>query len=90
MARVGVAGELDRALRRLDVGEVDDAALRLRDDLLRDDDDVAVVEPAGPVGGGGEQRAEVVPCLDLRYPLEREDPELGHRRPVIRMPACAL
>ena len=43
-ARVGVAGELARLLRRLDVRERDDAALDLRDRLLRDDDDVAVLE----------------------------------------------
>ena len=33
--------------RRLDLVEPHDAALGLRDDLLRDDDDVAVLEPAG-------------------------------------------
>ena len=90
MAWVGVAGEFASTLRRLDAGQVDDAALRLRDGFLRDDDDVAVFEPAGAVGGGREQGAQVVSCLDLRYPLQREDAELGHRTPVIRRPACAL
>ena len=39
-----VAGELARPLRRLDVLDPHDAALGLRDRLLRDDDDVAVLE----------------------------------------------
>ena len=72
-----VAGELARALGRLDLGERDDAALRLRDGLLRDDDDVAVLEPARALGGVGEQRREVVALLDLREALERDDPELA-------------
>ena len=42
--RIPVAGERSSPLGRLDVGEADDPALRLRDDLLRDDDDVAVLE----------------------------------------------
>ena len=46
VTRVAVgAGELDRARGRLDVVERDDAALDLRDGLLRDDDDVARREP---------------------------------------------
>jgi len=33
---------------------------------------------------------KVVSRLDLRYPGEREDLQPAQRRPVIRMPACAL
>ena len=75
--------------RRLDPVEVDDAAFHLRDRLLRDDDDVVAREPAGAVGRFDEQRAEVVPLLELRDPAERDDAELVRQgRPVTRMPAC--
>ena len=85
------SGELERARRRLDLVQPDDAALGLRDDLLRDDDDVAVLEPAGALGRVGEERHEVVALLDLRDPLERDDPDARrHGRPVTRRPACAL
>ena len=62
-ARVGlVARELARLLRRLDPGERHDAALDLRDGLLRDDDHVAVRE-LGPLG---DERREVVSLAQLR------------------------
>ena len=80
-----------RPLGRLDLVEPDDAALRLRDDLLRDDDDVGVLEPSGAVGRVRQERDEIVALLDLRDALEREDPDLGrHWSPVTRTPACAL
>src|SRR3990172_7884825 len=47
-ARVLAAGELDRARRRLQLVEPHDAALGLRDRLLGNDDDVAVLQPADP------------------------------------------
>ena len=91
MARIAIAGELVRALGRLDPVEADDPALGLRDDLLRDDEDVGVLEPARPVGRLRQERHEIVALLDLRDALEREDPDPGgHGRPVMRTPACAL
>ena len=54
-----------------------DAALDLRDGLLRDDDDVAVLEPARPGRGLGEEPAEVVALLELRQPRERDHADLG-------------
>ena len=72
MARVAVAGELERACRRLDPLETDQPSLGLRDHLLRNDDDVAVLEAPGADGGVGEQRSEVVALLDLRDALERK------------------
>ena len=84
-------GELVRPLGRLDPLEADHPALRLRDDLLRDDEDVGVLEASCPVGRFRQERHEIVALLDLRDALEREDPDLaGHGRPVMRMPACAL
>ena len=67
-------GELAGAFGRLDLVEPHDASLGLRDDLLRDDDHVAVLERCR----GGDERAEIVPLAHLRQPLEREDPELAH------------
>ena len=61
-ARVGLAGsELAGLLGRLDSGELDDAALDLRDRLLREDDDVPVSELASL----GDQRSEVVSLPQL-------------------------
>ena len=59
-----VAGDLARPLRRLDVVEADDASLDLRDRLLRDDDDVAVLE----LDALEDQRREVVPFAQLGEP----------------------
>ena len=67
-----VARELARARGRLDVVEPDDAALRLRDDLLRDDDDVAVLE----LRALGDQRAEVVALADLGQAFDRRDRQI--------------
>ena len=68
--------------------ELDDATLDLRDRLLRDDEDVVVLEPAGAACRLDEERAEVVSVLELRDAPERDDAELvGQPRPVTRIPA---
>ena len=65
-----------------------DAALGLGDDLLRDDDDVALGQAARALEGVAEQRREVVPRPHLGDPLERQDLDAGHSgRPVMRTPA---
>jgi hypothetical protein len=64
----------------------DDAALRLRDDLVRDDEDVALLEGRG----GREQPGEVVPRANLREARDRDDAQLAQGRPVTRSPACVL
>ena len=85
------AGQLVSLLRRSDAVEQDDPALGLRHDLLHDDHDVAVLEAAGARGRLRDQRREIVPLLDLRYALEREDAQLARQgKPVTRRPACAL
>ena len=79
------ACELARPRRRLDVVEPHDAALGLRDDLLREHDDVAVLERMRHAS-----RA-------LRDPRRARPPagpraagSSGSRRPVTRRPACDL
>ena len=70
-ARVAVrARELARLLGRLDLVEAHDPALGLRDDLLRDADDVAVLELDAP----GDHRGQVVALADLRQPLDGDGP----------------
>src|SRR5579871_5258816 len=73
-ARVGVGGELARLLRRLDIRERDDAPLHLRDRLLRDDDDVAVLEvdPLDDHGG------EIVSLAQLGQARDGRDGEAAH------------
>ena len=91
VARVAVVGELERARGWLDLVHPHNASLGLRDDLLGDDDDVGILEPAGSLSRVGQKADEVVSFLDLRDALERDDPELaGHSSPVNRRPACAL
>src|SRR5205085_2934446 len=81
--RVAVrAGELARTLRRLDVVELDDAALGLRDDLLREDDHVAVFEGVRSSNELGDIRAGA----DLGQALEGQDRQ-AHRKPVECRPA---
>ena len=89
---IAVVGELERPLRRLDVVQPHDAALRLRDRLLRDDEHVRVLEAARLLGRVQEQPREVVAVLDLRDALERDHPDLarGHGMPEMRRPAWAL
>jgi hypothetical protein len=82
-----VAGDLQRPLRRLDAREIDDTAFRLRDDLLREDNHVAVLE----LEPGDDELGQVVPFFDLRQAGDRNDAELAAQgSPVRRMPACAL
>ena len=76
------ACELQRALRRLEVVEPDDAPLGLRDRLLRDDEHVSVLERHAV----GDERGEVVALADLGETRDGEDPQM----PVSRIPACAL
>ena len=83
--RVG-GGDLARLLRRLVVVEPHDAALDLRDRLLRDDDDVPVLE-VDPVR---DQRGEVVALAQLRDAFDREGGESAHGRPTTRTPAWPL
>ena len=92
MARIVIARQLVRPPGRLDPVEADHPALRLRDDLLRDDEDVGVLELSRPLGRLRQERHEIVALLDFRDALERKDPEPGRHgpRPVMRRPACAL
>ena len=69
--------ELARALRRLDVVEPNDAALRLRDGLLRDDDDVAVLERHAL---GDQRRRGRLPRRSRGGPSTGMHAELRHRR----------
>jgi hypothetical protein len=55
-----------------------DAPFRLRHRLLRDDEHVTLLEPAGPLDRIAEERSEVVPGLYLREPGERNDAD--HQR----------
>jgi hypothetical protein len=82
-----VAGDLQRACRRLDLVEPNDASLRLRDDLLREDDDVAVLD----LDLRRDELCQIVALADLRQTRDGNDAELaGQGRPVRRMPACVL
>jgi hypothetical protein len=79
--------DLDRFGRGLDGTELDDPALGLRDDLLREDDDVPVFE----LDFRGDELREVLAGLDLGQSRDRDDPQLAAQgSPVSRMPACAL
>jgi len=81
-----VARYLARTLGRLQVFEPDDASLGLRDRLLREDDDVAVLE----LELRRDQLGEVVSFTDLRQPFDCDDTNLSQGRPVNLIPACAL
>ena len=59
--------------RRDDVVRLLDPPFRLRHRLLRDDEHVAVLEPACPFDRVAEERGEVVPGPHLREPGERND-----------------
>jgi hypothetical protein len=73
VAWIVVAREFPCALGGLDIGEPDDAPLRLRDRLLGNDDDVPVLE----LDGLGDQGAEVVALGDLRQALDGNDAQLA-------------
>src|SRR5581483_9964740 len=66
--------DLLRLRARLHVVEPHDAALGLRDDLLRDDDDVAVAQ----VGARRDQVRKVVARMDLGQALDAEDLDAPH------------
>ena len=85
LARIAlVARQLTGLRGRLQRVDPDHTTLGLRHDLLRDDDDVAVLE----LGAPGDQRAEVVALPDLGQAAHGDD--LNHETPVTRIPACAL
>ena len=75
-----VEGELAR--RGVDAVQVHDPSFDLRDRLLRDDDDVAVLE----LHTLEDERDEVVALLELGDAGDGEDRDAGHR-PTTRMPA---
>ena len=70
--RVLVLGELPCALGGLDLGQPDDTALRLGDDLLCQDDDVAILE----LDVRGDELRQVVARSDLGQALDRDDANL--------------
>ncbi len=57
-----------------DVREIDDRALRLRHDLVRDHEDVSGLEAARALGRRRDQRRQVVARGDLRDPLRAGRP----------------
>jgi len=71
------ARELDGARRRLDRVQPDDAAFRLRDRLLGDDDDVSGRKAARADTGVREEPPQVVALLDLGEALEADHADLG-------------
>ena len=81
-----VTGDLTRAFGRLDIGQTDDAALGLRDGLLRDHEHVSILE----LDPGGDQLGEVVSLPNFGQAVDRDDAHLAAQgRPVRRTPACA-
>ena len=72
-ARILVSRDLASLLRRLDAVEGYDAALDLRDGLLRDDDDVSVRE----LRSLGDERREVVSLAQLRQAFDGRHGEAG-------------
>jgi hypothetical protein len=85
LARIALlTRELDRLRGRFVVVDPDDAPLRLRDCLLREDDDVMILE----LDEADDERCEVVVPPDLRQARHRDDRD--HPTPLTRMPACAL
>ena len=79
-----VRGELDRLRRRFIVVDPHDAALGLRDRLLREDEYIARLQ----LDQLDDERGEIVVLPDLRQAANGD--ELDHRTPVTRTPACAL
>jgi len=66
----------------------DDATLDLGDCFLCDDEDVVVLEARRHFD---DERAEVVPLLELRDPAHRDHAQLlAQGSPVIRIPAWPL
>src|SRR6478735_630970 len=82
-----VAGELPRLLRRHDSLEADDLTLDLRDRLLGDDDDVAVLDRREL----RDHRRKIIAFPNLGQAVHGND--LDHAwsgTPVTRTPECAL
>ena len=76
LARVSVelGREFDGLGTWVDAGEVDDGALRLRDDLLGDDENIVLAErqhARSPFEGVADERPEVVAEADLGDAIER-------------------
>ena len=70
----------DREGRRLEAVERDDASFGLRDDALRDDDGVAVLEGGALRRRGLEaERGDVVALLHERDAAHADDADLGWR-----------
>jgi hypothetical protein len=86
-ARILVPGDLSCAFRGFDVCETNDAPFGLRDDLLCDDDNVAVLE----VDRLADQLGQVVALPYLGKAGDRDDANVvAQGIPVRRIPACAL
>ena len=86
--RILVLCELASACRWLHIGELHDATLDLRDRLLRDHEDVALLEPSRALGGFDEASGEIVALLELRNASKPDDAKIStHGRPVISTPA---
>jgi hypothetical protein len=66
-----------------------DSALGLRDDLLRDDDDVTRLQAPGTLDGIPEQPGEVVAGRHLRDAFQRQDADHSGS-PVTLTPAFVL
>jgi hypothetical protein len=76
VARIVVGRQLARPIGRLDLVEAHDPSLGLRDGLLGQHDDVAVLELHRRRDEGGE----IVTLAHLRNPAQREDPQLSQAR----------
>jgi hypothetical protein len=63
------------------IRSVFDAPFRFGDDLLRDDHNVAVLQPPGALDRFAEQRGEVVTGRNLRKPGQRQNPKLAQNQP---------
>ena len=86
LTRVALAGgELPCALARVDVVQIDNATLGLRDHLVRHDEHVTVLKRDRT----RDERAEIVALLNLGQALDREDRDHAST-PETRIPACAL
>ncbi len=70
-ARVLALCELPRACRWFHIAELYDATLDLRDRLLRDHEDIALLEPSCALGGFDEASGEIVSLLELRNASKR-------------------
>src|SRR5581483_4550990 len=84
-------GELHRPFAGLDVVELHDPALGLRDDLLRHDEDVLAGQRRAAAGHRpGDELTQGVAGLDLGEALDRDelDPPAHSRAPRATSPSC--